>query len=312
MKELSDAYDELAQRSAPPYDGIAGTLPRGIPKEWHERFHQARNKAWDYYGHDDSLYLLTQYMQDIEALSQPECEFLYMTFIPSEVRAEIEVLALVKRAVSAYNAAKTKKKLAALRILLGDDTLQEAAKQDRALRRTKTPAEFPVKVDRWEDITATLIDNENIEFKAKGVTKIYSYTEAGFENSRTKRPDEGWAALCAFAYNDGEITWTDRVHMKDRHGLKERVRDIEARFRRIFGLNISPFHHYRFRTTEKPRDSYKIKIQLMDGRPWEARPFGGFKPEFMPIEDIEDIREDLNREVEYVDDKLENLDDEYD
>ena len=229
MKELTDTYDELAQRRALAYDGIAGTLPRGIPKEWHGRFHQARNKAWDCYGHDDSLYLLTQYMQDIEALYQPECAFLYMTFIPPEIQAEIEVLALIKRAVDAYNAAKTKKKLAALRILLGDDTLQEAAKQAAALRRIKNPAKFPVKVERWKDISALVHDDETIEFFAKGRSKTYNYAEIGFENNRTKRPDMAWEALLDFARNDGEITWGDKVLMKNRHGLKDRVREISAR-----------------------------------------------------------------------------------
>ena len=298
-----DAYDTLIERDSAPYDGILGVLPRDIPKEWHARFHQARNKVLHHYSYDDALHFLTQYMRDVDAIYESDCEFLYMTFIPTEIGPEIEVLALIKKAVDAYNAAKTKKKLAALSILLGPDTLREASKQDRALRRIKTPAKFPAQVDRWEDIVATLIDGETIEFKTKGVTKIYNFVEMGFENSRTKRPDEAWCALCAVARLGGEITWADSVDMKDRHGLKDRVREISDRLRAMFDAPGYPFHAYRYTNEEKPRPSYKLKIHLTDSRPWMDQPFGGSESEIPPLDDFEDIED--YEEVEDLDDDYE-------
>ncbi len=121
---LDRARDELERRDEMPYDGIAGVLPEDFSEEWQARFHQASNKALDYCGHEDALDFLIAYMRDTEAIYQSEGEFLYTTFIPTEIRTEIEVLALIKRAVEAYNAAPTKRKIAALNILICADTIR--------------------------------------------------------------------------------------------------------------------------------------------------------------------------------------------
>ncbi len=77
--------------------------------------------------------------------------------------------------------------------------------------------------------------------------------------------------------------------MKNRYGLKDRVREINDRLRAIFGLPGYPLHAYRYINENKPRASYMIKIDLMDARSQEpeARSYAGAEPGF--IEDMENI-----------------------
>ena len=115
---------------------------------------------------------------------------------------------------------------------------------------------------KWEEIAMEFVSNYSMRVSARGVKRIYTFTEMGFKDGRKgDKPDSLWGVLRDdFAKNQGEISFNTPVAQKIRDQLKEYVKKIRKRLRSFMGIDDDPFYRYH------SRKAYQTKFSLSDKR----------------------------------------------
>lgn len=94
----------------------------------------------------------------------------------------------------------------------------------------------------WSELRIKFKDGHNVSVSVNGTSKVLSYEELGFADSRKSGPDEQWKLLRDFAEGGGIFTWSHRN--ADRRQQKRREK-LSATLKAYFGLTDDPIEFIR-------------------------------------------------------------------
>lgn len=113
----------------------------------------------------------------------------------------------------------------------------------------------PFKSRKWEEISIQFLDGNNTKITAKnGATITAHYKEMGFEDARSRKPNQQWDLLRLLAENNGELSW-ENSDAKD--AIKKKKQLLSKSLQDYFGIENDPFFPY------KEEKSYRLKITLL-------------------------------------------------
>ena len=78
---------------------------------------------------------------------------------------------------------------------------------------------------KWEDITIKLIDGHNVDIKVKDKIIRSDYKQMGFEDKKSRKPNQQWSMLQLLASKGGSLSWQESPSSKNIN-----VREIEQNF----------------------------------------------------------------------------------
>ncbi len=91
---------------------------------------------------------------------------------------------------------------------------------------------------RWEDLTLKFKDGHTLSVRHGRTSKLFSFTEMGMVDARTKAPDEQWRLLRLFADEMGIFTWKSKGVTVLNRKRKER---LAKKLKSYFGISSDPF-----------------------------------------------------------------------
>ena len=115
---------------------------------------------------------------------------------------------------------------------LGDVTAARATDGDLGPTRT------------WGDIQVWFLSDERVEVTDGSTVLTFNYTEFGFEDSRSGKPNSAWAMLRRFAENEGRLELAS-IEMVDRSQVEKQIQDVRRVLRHHFGLGDDPLPFQR-------------------------------------------------------------------
>lgn len=121
---------------------------------------------------------------------------------------------------------------------------------------------FPVSLPAgttFNNITIKFIDPEKVLISVRGIKHEITFTDMGFENTKTKKPNIQWNLLKILADYGGEITINDPVANEK---IKKQKSILGQKLQSYFSLDYDPFYPYND-SIEKRGNSYKIKALLI-------------------------------------------------
>ena len=127
-------------------------------------------------------------------------------------------------------------------LCLSPDAYQTVVRFQEPLlpKQDKAPAIefFPTPANaRWSDLKIRFIDGETVSVSVLGVDGRFVYSQMGFANKNTARPNFQWELLRDFAQNGGRITWSDPGASRD---LPKRKEYLVKSLRKFFRIDGSP------------------------------------------------------------------------
>lgn len=90
----------------------------------------------------------------------------------------------------------------------------------------------------WQEVEIWFVSDERVQIKVGEYTETRNYTEFGFEDGRTKKPDRAWVTLRELAKLGGTIR-----QATDSRGwdiVEKRMQEIRNVFRNCFSLSDDP------------------------------------------------------------------------
>ena len=129
----------------------------------------------------------------------------------------------------------------------------------------------------WNDLEVEFADARRVRLTIGRVSETRDYTEMGFRNARNGKETLAWNFLRLLAKNGGSVKWQGKKARRPPSGShrersetvnqsqsgppvrdqgKSRVREIRARFKRIFGIDEDPFERYTLET------GYRVRFRL--------------------------------------------------
>lgn len=91
---------------------------------------------------------------------------------------------------------------------------------------------------KWSDLKLRFVDGETLSVSILGVDGRFVYSQMGFVNKKTARPNLQWELLRDFAQCGGKITWSDPAASAKLPKRKEALAKILKAFFRIDGSPI--------------------------------------------------------------------------
>jgi hypothetical protein len=173
----------------------------------------------------------TAYFHDFTSATVRDCE--------AELQREL-------RAISG-----TGKKLRASRRSLQPERSPARFSKDRSKTRARTGAKLIGELDRlkpltinagtatWETIEISFLSDERVQIGNGTDTETRNYSELGFSDGRTGKPNQAWVILRALAEERGVI----RDGMKTGLAwpkIEKRMQDIRKVLRKNFGISADP------------------------------------------------------------------------
>jgi hypothetical protein len=151
---------------------------------------------------------------------------------------------------------------------------------------------------KWQDITIRFIDNgDNVEISTKEITKMASYQDMGFEDSRKKRPNVQWhfLRLLAMPQFNGELSWekisaSGITNPKEQTNYKKKKQLLAKTLKNYFGIREDPFHSYR------KNGLYRIKIKLMSSPDQEVKQYDDGENDDLGVNEY--LKEHMTNEYE--------------
>lgn len=123
---------------------------------------------------------------------------------------------------------------------------------------TKFPHKLPAGTN-WENITMIFIDAEKVKIEVRGKNFEGRYSDMGFTDNRTGKPNTLWQLLYILAKNNGEIT----IQNPDANNMIKKQKSLlVAKLKEYFSIDYDPFFPYHAHNLEKPKNSYKIKVNI--------------------------------------------------
>ncbi len=129
----------------------------------------------------------------------------------------------------------------------------------------------------WDDVALT-VEEHRLHVSARGETRTFGFSEAGFENRRKKNaPDALWVLLRAFARCRGtlaprDLSPHDRLTTKP-DALKAQVGKLRAALCALVGIEGDPFHRTRRGKPYRARFAVKlggpVTCSLPAGATWD-------------------------------------------
>jgi hypothetical protein len=111
---------------------------------------------------------------------------------------------------------------------------------------------------KWEDITIKFLNNDYVYIQIKDKVINSNFLLMGFENEKTKKPNNQWKLLKILSDNNGILDWGKTKFIKERYSFKKRKQLLSDDLKRYFQIeNDEPFYDY------KKEGEYRIKINLV-------------------------------------------------
>ena len=137
-------------------------------------------------------------------------------------------------------------------------------KKKQAAKNGIEPLDVP-QGSAWGDVVIRFLDGELLDIRvgrrALGAKK---FTVLGFENKRSKKPDNIWETLRLLGDNGGEISWenTGRAE-RTSVTLQKNISVLRRRLKTLFGISEDPFFPYtrsrsyraKFAVSANPEDA---------------------------------------------------------
>jgi len=120
--------------------------------------------------------------------------------------------------------------------------------------RLATQDDKPFKHLKWEDISIQFLDGHNVRIAGKGISTTAHFKEMGFEDARSRNPDQQWELLKLLAASEGEFSWNNP---EARDSIKKKKQLLSKTLREYFAIKSDPFYPY------KEQASYRIKATLL-------------------------------------------------
>lgn len=141
--------------------------------------------------------------------------------------------------------------------------IKELDKQNKNRQNKQGEAKtFPHKLPAgtiWENFIAKFIDDENLLIEIQGKKQTANFSEMGFEDKRTGKPNLLWFFLKLLAEEGGEITPKSTEYNERYKKIKQ---GLSNKLKYYFKIEYDPFYPYRG-SPEKSGNSYKIKMTLI-------------------------------------------------
>jgi len=138
-----------------------------------------------------------------------------------------------------------------------------------ALRKSKkedNENKFPHKIPsgtKWENVIIKFLDEYKVEIFVKGLRHITDFKELGLlGKGKIPEPSEQWYFLKVLSQCNGEISIND-PQAKDKYKKQKQI--LTEILQKYFSIDYDPFYPYQS-SSEKPGNSYKIKITLIPSR----------------------------------------------
>ncbi|MBF0571841.1 MAG: hypothetical protein HQL12_08235 [Candidatus Omnitrophica bacterium] len=109
------------------------------------------------------------------------------------------------------------------------------------------------KPTKWENITLTFKDSNNVEIKIGTEKYVAHYKEMGFEDKRTLSPNAQWSLLEYLSKESGQISW-DSPQANDT--IKKKKQRLSETLQKYFQINEDAFFPY------KSEGAYTCRIQF--------------------------------------------------
>ncbi len=109
----------------------------------------------------------------------------------------------------------------------------------------QVPASFPTPDGAtWKDVNIRFLSDRMIQVTVLGRSKVFNYSEAGFENHKTQNPNLAWNLLRQFAERNGRVD-RPRDRRSDLRRMEKSVQAIRKHLQELFGIPDDPFLLYR-------------------------------------------------------------------
>ena len=112
---------------------------------------------------------------------------------------------------------------------------------------------------KWEQITITFLNGQEVIIKAQNKTLQTTYDLMGFQDDKKKLPNKQWELLLELSKRNGEMDWKNNQNLsqKEIDAIKKRKQNLSDSLRAYFQIQDSPFADY-----EKEK-KYRIMINLI-------------------------------------------------
>jgi hypothetical protein len=112
---------------------------------------------------------------------------------------------------------------------------------------------------KWEQITITFLNGQEVIIKAQNKTLQTTYDLMGFQDEKKKLPNKQWELLLELSKRNGEMDWKNNQNLsqKEIDAIKKRKQNLSDSLRAYFQIQDSPFADY-----EKEK-KYRIMINLI-------------------------------------------------
>jgi len=97
---------------------------------------------------------------------------------------------------------------------------------------------------KWEGIDITFTSEERVQVRIGQELATYNYSELGFEDSRSGKPNRAWALLMDLAESRGALNRKDSTE-KNWPQVEKRIQEVRKILRERFGLNDNPLSYVR-------------------------------------------------------------------
>ena len=91
----------------------------------------------------------------------------------------------------------------------------------------------------WEDIAITFISDERVQVKVGTQVETFNYTEMGFEDRRSGKPNQAWGLLRALAQASGVLP-DSACNSKDFLGMGKRIGRMRQTLKTHFQITSDP------------------------------------------------------------------------
>lgn len=112
----------------------------------------------------------------------------------------------------------------------------------------------------WEQVVIKAVSDEDVVISVGGIQEPKTFTDLGFADGRSGKPNAAWSLLLVMARQDGSISWDDPVAQGKLLKRKKLVSDLRRSLKAAFGITSDPIPYNR------KTHAYEVKFIILDRR----------------------------------------------
>ena len=143
----------------------------------------------------------------------------------------------------------------------------EVTPTDQVDEPRRTNSQFPNPEGlEWNEVSIEFVSNTDVKIRAREISADYHFSEMGFKDRRTSKPNKRWLTLKLCAQHNGQIDWDTLGSVANPTNLKSVVYRLRKDLKVFFGIQADPFFPYRERT------AYTLRFSsIKDSTPEDSR-----------------------------------------